>query len=103
MAPEHILEEMYTTKSDIWSLGCILYEMATLRSPFFGEKENISSLMQKIRDAEYPPLPDRCCYTDQLELLVQLCLQPVYKERPSAVDVHRMATKMAGQLGRWWW
>uniref|UniRef100_A0A914I956 Uncharacterized protein n=1 Tax=Globodera rostochiensis TaxID=31243 RepID=A0A914I956_GLORO len=67
-------------------------KMATLRSPFFGEKDNISSLMQKIRDAEYPPFPDRCYYTAQLELLVQLCLKPVYKERPSAVDVHRMSS-----------
>uniref|UniRef100_A0A914IAN1 non-specific serine/threonine protein kinase n=1 Tax=Globodera rostochiensis TaxID=31243 RepID=A0A914IAN1_GLORO len=99
MSPERILEESYTTKSDVWSLGCILYEMATLRSPFFGEKDNISSLMQKIRDAEYPPFPDRCYYTAQLELLVQLCLKPVYKERPNAVDVHRMAAKMAGHWG----
>ncbi|KAI3417815.1 Serine/threonine-protein kinase Nek6 [Globodera pallida] len=99
MSPERILEESYTTKADIWSLGCILYEMATLRSPFFGEKDNISSLTQKIRHAEYPPLPNRCCYTEQLELLVHLCLNPMYSARPSAVDVHRMAAKMAGHWG----
>uniref|UniRef100_A0A183CK29 non-specific serine/threonine protein kinase n=1 Tax=Globodera pallida TaxID=36090 RepID=A0A183CK29_GLOPA len=96
MSPERILDEPCTKKSDIWSLGCILYEMATLRSPFFGAKDNSSSLMQKIRVAEYPPLPDRCCYTGQLELLVELCLNPVCKARPSAFDVHRMATAMAG-------
>uniref|UniRef100_A0A183BK83 non-specific serine/threonine protein kinase n=1 Tax=Globodera pallida TaxID=36090 RepID=A0A183BK83_GLOPA len=99
MSPERILEETYTTKSDVWSLGCILYEMATLRSPFFGEKDNISSLVQKIREAEYPPLPDHCCYTEQLELLVQLCLNPMYKERPSASDVYLMAKKMARHWG----
>uniref|UniRef100_A0A183BK05 non-specific serine/threonine protein kinase n=1 Tax=Globodera pallida TaxID=36090 RepID=A0A183BK05_GLOPA len=99
MSPERILKESYTTKADIWSLGCILYEMATLCSPFFGEKNNISSLKQKIRGAEYPPLPDRCCYTEQLELLVQLCLNPMHSARPSAVYVHRMAAKMAGHWG----
>uniref|UniRef100_A0A914IAM6 non-specific serine/threonine protein kinase n=1 Tax=Globodera rostochiensis TaxID=31243 RepID=A0A914IAM6_GLORO len=46
-------------------------QQMTLRSPIYGEKDNISSLVQKIRDAEYPPLPDRCYYTAQLELLVR--------------------------------
>uniref|UniRef100_A0A183BTB3 Uncharacterized protein n=1 Tax=Globodera pallida TaxID=36090 RepID=A0A183BTB3_GLOPA len=72
--------------------------MATLRSPFFGEKDNISSLKQKIQEAEYPPLPDRCCYTEQLELLVQRCLQPVYKERRRCPSDCRNA-KMASHLG----
>uniref|UniRef100_A0A914IBK2 Uncharacterized protein n=1 Tax=Globodera rostochiensis TaxID=31243 RepID=A0A914IBK2_GLORO len=93
--PQH--RQMFLPYIFIWStLTAVTWrrglKMATLRSPFFGEKDNISSLMQKIRDAEYPPFPDRCYYTAQLELLVQLCLKPVYKERPSAVDVHRMSS-----------
>uniref|UniRef100_A0A183C738 non-specific serine/threonine protein kinase n=1 Tax=Globodera pallida TaxID=36090 RepID=A0A183C738_GLOPA len=83
MSPECILEQPYTTKTDIWSLGCILYEMATLRSPFFGHK---GSLMQKIRDAEYPPFPARCCYTEQLKLLVQRYANKALANKALALD-----------------
>jgi len=34
MSPEQIKEHKYNEKSDIWSVGCIIYEIAALRPPF---------------------------------------------------------------------
>jgi NIMA (never in mitosis gene a)-related kinase len=34
MSPEQINEANYNEKTDIWSLGCVLYEMVSLKPPF---------------------------------------------------------------------
>ena len=34
MSPEHISEQRYNEKSDIWSAGCVVYEMLALKAPF---------------------------------------------------------------------
>jgi len=36
MAPEILLNEPYNTRSDLWALGCILYELCTLKLAFPG-------------------------------------------------------------------
>jgi NIMA (never in mitosis gene a)-related kinase len=36
MSPEQIKNKKYNEKSDIWSLGCIIYELAVLKRPFTG-------------------------------------------------------------------
>jgi NIMA (never in mitosis gene a)-related kinase len=54
MSPEVLRGNGYDWKSDIWSLGCILYEMAMLRSPFKSEGLNLYGLFQKVL-AYFPP------------------------------------------------
>lgn len=48
MSPEVLRGGGYSWNSDIWSLGCILYELAMLRSPFKSEGLNLYTLFQKI-------------------------------------------------------
>ena len=40
LSPEVCLGQRYDNKSDMWMLGCILYEMCSLRRPFEGESLN---------------------------------------------------------------
>ena len=43
MSPEVLQGKGYDWKSDVWSLGCIAYELCMLRSPFRqDDKENLS-------------------------------------------------------------
>ena len=37
MSPELIMRSPYTLKSDIWSLGCLLYEMCTFEYTFYNK------------------------------------------------------------------
>ena len=72
MSPEQINESKYNEKCDIWSLGCILYELCALRPPFVAQ--NPTALALKIKDGRYERIPSR--YSDELQRTISwmLCL-----------------------------
>lgn len=76
MSPEVLQGKGYDWKSDVWSLGCISYELCMLRSPFREtDKENLSlyDLFQRITKGEYPPISER--YSQDLRDLIKNMLK----------------------------
>ncbi|KAI6189347.1 Protein kinase domain-containing protein [Aphelenchoides fujianensis] len=94
ICPERANRSGYSFASDVWSMGCMLYEMACGGSPFEGERTSEFALNLRIRTADFPPLPDAGQRTPHLKLLVRLCLQ-LDARRPTAGQVQRFAEKMA--------
>ena len=56
LSPEVCNGNPYDYKSDAWMLGCVLYEMCTLKRPFEGE--SLSQVVYKIIELPYLPLDD---------------------------------------------
>lgn len=79
LSPEICENKPYGRKSDVWSLGCILYEMATLKHPF--EAGSVKNLVLKIVRGSYPPVPPR--YSYELRALVAQLFKRNPKDRPS--------------------
>lgn len=78
MSPEICAAETYTLKSDVWSLGCIIYELCT-REPPFNAKSHYQ-LVQKIKEGKVAPLPD--IYSPELSAVIRDCLRVNPDRRP---------------------
>jgi len=80
MAPEVLEGREADARSDLWALGCVLYEMATARKAFQGRSQ--ASLISAIMSAE-PPAPTTLAplTPPALEQLIQACLAKDPDER----------------------
>ncbi|XP_028292782.1 LOW QUALITY PROTEIN: serine/threonine-protein kinase Nek5-like [Gouania willdenowi] len=85
ISPEICKGRPYNNKTDIWSLGCILYELCTLSHPFKGAC--LPQLFSKICKGRYNPVPPR--YSNDLRLLVTQTLQVHPRDRPSVSSILR--------------
>lgn len=79
-SPEIWLGKKYTANCDIWSLGCLLYELCCLRPPFMAK--DFPGLMKRVTSGYYDPIPSK--YSKKLGMLIRKCLTIDFSKRPSA-------------------
>lgn len=80
LSPEQLTTGTFTEKTDIWAIGCLLYQMATLNVPFPGE--NQFKVAMKIKDGHISSLPS--CYSRELTRVIKWCLLPNPADRPTS-------------------
>ncbi|XP_059991483.1 serine/threonine-protein kinase Nek8 isoform X6 [Lagenorhynchus albirostris] len=78
ISPELCEGKPYNQKSDIWALGCVLYELASLKRAF--EAANLPALVLKIMSGTFAPISDR--YSPELRQLVLSLLSLEPAQRP---------------------
>ena len=86
MSPEIVSDLSYTHKSDIWSLGCIIYELCSLSPPFNAKTH--WSLIEKIKSGQYQPIPRQ--YSAELRNVIDMCLKIDPRQRPDTAELLEM-------------
>ncbi|XP_073518722.1 serine/threonine-protein kinase Nek5-like isoform X2 [Phyllobates terribilis] len=83
LSPEICENRPYNNKTDIWSLGCVLYELCTLKHPF--EAGNLKQLVLKICRGRYEPLSLK--YSYDLRTLISQLFKISPRDRPSVTSI----------------
>ena len=98
MSPELIQDAGYTENADVWSLGCICYELAELKSPFRNKQEKMSlmDLFDNITKCNYRPIDSR--FSPQLKEGIRNMIVVDPTKRWSSEQVYNYATKCLEQV-----
>lgn len=85
-SPEVWKDQPYDHKSDIWSLGCVLYESVTLKPPF--RAEDMQGLYKKVLRGVYPKIPT--IFSSELAQTIKFMVQVAPQMRPSCDKILEM-------------
>ncbi|CAD8202206.1 unnamed protein product [Paramecium pentaurelia] len=83
LSPEICESKPYNTKSDIWGLGCLLYELCTKQKPFQGE--SLPEVFKNIILSETPKLPEG--FPEFYQDIINQCLQKNPQDRPDILQL----------------
>ena len=90
-SPEVWKDKPYDSKSDIWSLGCVIYEMATLKPPF--RAEDMDGLYKKVVKGQYSKIGNG--FSEALSNVIKSMLQVNPASRPNAKQLLRSLASKA--------
>ena len=82
-SPEVWNDKPYDSKSDIWSLGCVVYEMLALHPPF--RAENMEGLYNKVIKGQYEKICDK--YSKDISDILKFLFKVKPNERPSCGQI----------------
>lgn len=86
LSPEIVENRPYSFKSDIWSLGVLLYELICLKMPF--DASSLPMLYIKIIRGAYSPIPNN--FSKELRSLVNMLLTINSEKRPCINDILKL-------------
>mmetsp|Transcript_42054 Transcript_42054/g.112555 ORF Transcript_42054/g.112555 Transcript_42054/m.112555 type:complete len:146 (-) Transcript_42054:60-497(-) len=81
MAPEVMTNVPYSYPADVWSLGCVIYELANMVSPFYERNLDLYQLYTKIQKGRYAPVD--AGYSEALRSLVHAMVSVDPAARPT--------------------
>jgi len=87
VSPEMWKNKPYNSKSDMWAIGCFLYELVALHPPF--QANSLDKLAAKIMAGQFEPLPRHC--SPELAAIIRRLLVVDTKVRPSCTDILQTA------------
>lgn len=83
MSPEVLMDQPYSPLSDIWSLGCVIYELCSLHPPF--QAKSYTELQNKIKNGKYERVPEY--YSDGLMSIIKSMIKVDMRDRMSTFEL----------------
>uniref|UniRef100_A0A2K5JHJ6 receptor protein-tyrosine kinase n=1 Tax=Colobus angolensis palliatus TaxID=336983 RepID=A0A2K5JHJ6_COLAP len=91
MPPESIFYNRYTTESDVWAYGVVLWEIFSYGlQPYYGMAHE--EVIYYVRDGNILSCPENCPV--ELYNLMRLCWSKLPADRPSFTSIHRILERM---------